>query len=166
MRIALVLSTLSLLLACQSGPPAAPRTATLVLNRPLPVGAERTAVEVQAGEVHDGSGIDRYRPYCRFELARLADTARQIAPGRYPILRQYETVPAARAPQALRYASLMSVSDDPSYYVFATVFELASNTAALARLTCQHWELPAPNLPRHLTADEMRAALGAIAQLE
>lgn len=165
MRSAIAVLISSLLLACQSAP-TAPRSVALVLNRPLPVAAERAAVDIQAGEVREGARIDRYRPYCRFELARLANSAREIAPGRYPVLRQYETVPAARAPRALRYASLVSVSGDPSYYVFATVFELASNNAGLSRLTCQHWELPAPNPPRHLTPDEIRAALGAIAHLE
>lgn len=166
MRLILALVASSLLLACQSAPTAAPRIAALVLNQPLTVAADRAAVDIQAGEAHDGGRIDRYRPYCRFELARLANTPREIAPGRYPVLRQYETVPAARAPRGLRYVSFISVSDDPSYYVFATVFELASNNAGLSRLTCQHWELPGPNPPRHLTADEIRGALGGIARLE
>lgn len=165
MRRALALLTISILFGCQSAPTRAPRVATLVLSKPLTVPPERAAVEVQAGEPRDGR-IDPYRPYCRFELARLADGTRQIAPGRYPILRQYESVPAAAAPSGLRYANFTAAAGDPSYYVFATVFELASNNAGLSRLTCQHWELPAPNPPRHLTAHEISRALGAIARLE
>lgn len=165
MRRALALLTIFILFGCQSAPTTTP-VAALVLSEPLTVPAQRAAVEVQAGVVRDGGRTDRYRPYCRFELARLANGAREIAPGRYPVLRQYKTVPAAHAPRGLRYASFMSASGDPSYYVFATVFELASNNAGLARLTCQHWELPAPNSPRHLTPDEIDRALGAIARLE
>ena len=155
-----------LLLGCQSAPTTSPRVAALVLSTPLSVPAERAAVEIQAGEVKDGGRIDDYRPYCRFELDRLADAARRIPPGRYPILRQYQAVPAAQAPQGLRYARLIAASGDPSYYVFATVYELAPNTAGLSRLTCQHWEVPVPNPPRHLNRDEIDSTLGAIARLE
>ena len=165
MRRALALFTFSILFGCQSAPPPTPRLAALVLKNSLTVPPERAAVEVQAGEQRDGH-VDPYRPYCRFELARLADRAREIAPGRYPILRQYESVPAAAAPSGFRYANFVTTAGDPSYYVFATVFELASNNAGLSRLTCQHWELPSPNPPRHLTPDEISRALGAIARLE
>ena len=165
-RRASLLVIFSVLLGCQSTPTATSPIATLVLNERLSVPADRAAVAVQAGDVMDGNRVDRYRPYCRFELTRLSDAPRQIAPGRFPIVRQYETVPAARAPKWLQYAGLMSASGDPSYLVFATVFELASNDAGLARLTCQHWEVPTPNPPRHLTPDEIRSALGAIARLE
>ena len=165
MRHALALLAVSILFGCQSAPAPTPRPAALVLNDRLTVPPERAAVEVQGGELRDGR-VDPYRPYCRFELARLADRAREIAPGRYPILRQYETVPAAVAPSGFRYANFVAASGDPSYYVFATVFELASNNAGLSRLTCQHWELPAPNPPRHLTPGEISRALGAIARLE
>lgn len=165
MRRALALLAISILFGCQSAPAPAPRVAALVLRQPLTVPTARAAIEVQAGELRDGR-IDPYRPYCRFELARLADGAREIAPGRYPILRQYESVPAAAAPTGFRYANFTPAADDPSYYVFATVFELAANNAGLSRLACQHWELPAPNPPRHLTPNEISGALGAIARLE
>lgn len=156
----------SVLLGCQSAPTVAPRATALVLNERLRVPAERAAVNVQAGDVMDGNCIDRYRPYCRFELAHLSDAGREIAPGRFAIVRQYETVPAAQAPRGLLYANFMSASGGPSYLVFATVFELAANNAGLSRLTCQHWEVPGPNPPRYLTGDEIRGALGAIARLE
>lgn len=110
MRRALALLTISLLLGCQSAPTSAPRVVALVLSRPLIVPPARAAVEVQAGELRDGR-IDPYRPYCRFELARLADVGREIAPGRYPILRQYKSVPAAAAPSGLRHANLMAAAD-------------------------------------------------------
>ena len=165
MRRAFAFLTISILFGCQSAGAPTPRVAALVLSKPLTVPAERAAVEVQAGEPRDGR-VDPYRPYCRFELARLTNSAREIAPGRYPILRQYESVPAAGAPSGLSYANFTAATGDPSYYVFATVFELASNNAGLSRLTCQHWELAVPNPPRHLTPDEISRALGAIARLE
>lgn len=163
---ALPLLILGALFGCQSTPTAAPRVTALVLHERLTVSADRAAVTVQAGEVKNGNGLDRYRAYCRFELTRLSDTAREIVPRRFKILRQYETVPAARAPQGLQYARLIPTSGDPSYFVFATVFELTPNEAGLSGLTCQHWEVPTPNPPRHLTADEIGSALGAIAHLE
>ena len=156
----------SCLLGCQSAPLPAPRATSLVLSQPLTVPADRAALEIQAGEVKDGARIDRYRPYCRFELAQLAGMARTIAPGRYSVVREYETVPAARAPRGLQFARWVRTSGDPSYFVFATVFELAANDAGLSRLSCRHWEPPAPNRPRHLTQDEIRTALGTLARLE
>ena len=166
LRHASLLVIFSVLLGCQSTPTATSPIATLVLNERLTVPADRAAVAVQAGDVMDGNRVDRYRPYCRFELTHLSGAARQIAPRRFAIVRRYETVPAARAPQGLRYAGLMSASGDPSYLVFATVFELAANDAGLSRLSCQHWEVPTPNPPRHLTQDEISSALGTLARLE
>ena len=166
MRSALVPSMLAVLLGCQSIPPATPRPAALVLNHGVTVPAGRAAVDIQAGELRQGDSVDRYRPYCRLELARLADTARDIRAGRYTILRQYQAMPAARTPGALRHVSLTAASGDPSYYVFATVFDIAPNEAGVSRLSCQHWEVPTPNPPRHLTPAEIDSALGAIARLE
>lgn len=155
-----------LLAGCQSAPRATHPAATLVLLQALTVPADRAAVEIQAGRAIAGAHIDRYRPYCRFELAQRADTARTLAPGAYRIDRRYETVPAARAARGLLPARWVTASGDASYLVFATVFALAPNAAGLARLTCQHWELPTPNTPRHLTPAEIGHALGAVARIE
>jgi hypothetical protein len=60
-----------------------PVGSTLVIKKPIKVPGGATRIFLQRGELFRKADFDRYYPSCSLELRKLADTAREIQPGRF-----------------------------------------------------------------------------------
>jgi hypothetical protein len=137
--------------------------AELVLNQKLDIRPEHVSVYLQYGKLTGTPGIDRFRPYCKFEIYTMADSWRSVEPDTFRITRVEdgtEMVGIERMPMA----SLSLATDMPATVTYATSLYLESpRQPDVYRLTCMHWD--DYNRTRYLSISEMRSALGEVFSL-
>ncbi len=146
-----------------------PAGSQLRLNQPLQIAPESVSVFMQHGRLIAEPLIDRYQPYCKFELYSMSETARRVAPDSFVVEKVVDetelTTQSPPDPAAGLLAGLMLVSDTPSIYTYATHLYLHSEIQPdVYRLSCMHWEDVQDD--NYLTVAQMREAMGDILTLE
>ncbi len=178
LRTAAVLLCALLLGACQTtaqrGPDSPwyppPVGSTLTLKVPLTIPPEQVSLYFQDGKLLRGSGRDQFRPWCKFEHRLRVPEPIEVLPDTFTVTRverRIDQVLGMPAPApAFRRVFLHLEDDSPSHLTYATRLYLSSpRQPDVLRLTCGHWEDGTPS-SRHLTLNEMRAALGESFSLE
>lgn len=146
-----------------------PAGSVLHLNQPLQIAPESVSVFIQQGKLIAEPLIDRYQPYCKFELYAMSEAARQVAPDSFVIEKVVDeielTTQLQTRPAAALLAGLMLVSDTPSIYTYTTHLYLHSEIQPdVYRLSCMHWEDVQDD--NFLTVTQLREAMGTLLTLE
>ncbi len=145
-----------------------PAGSVLRLNQPLRIAPESVSLFMQHGSLIAEPLIDRYQPYCKFELYAMSEAARRVAPDAFVIEKavdETELTTQLTRPAAGLLAGLMLVSDAPSIYTYTTHLYLHSEIQPeVYRLSCMHWEDVQDD--NYLTVAQMREAMGALFTLE
>jgi hypothetical protein len=134
------------------------------LNRALQIPAAAATVRLQYGRIVPRNSVQEYDPFCVVELNTVRDEAQTLQPGRFEVwrvTRSVSTIAAAASP--FIKAALVVDNSQPSFLYFKTEFRLRDAAQPdLRSMTCM-WDQMAPGnrpLMRHLTLDELRAAVG------
>ena len=169
MVLRLTFIALYLLTACSTDPVrdqnsplyTLPVGSTLELHQPLAIQPHRARTFIQYGKITDEKSIDKYYPYCEFEINTLNEEVQLIQPDTFEIYRVNDSDHEAN--RYFLYASLSIVySDDgPLILGFATEFYLQSDRQPQVRkLICLHWDDPVQG--KYLQLTDIRKALGNI----
>jgi hypothetical protein len=176
-RFLFILMTSALLSACQIPlqPDAdspfyqIPRGATLVLNRDITIPAGTVRVIYQNGrEVY---APDQYEPFCKFEILPLKDEPQQVKADEFLIYRSGRgegalLVGLETLPRYARAGVIWLDNDPPSPRIYGTYLFLRSEQQPdVYRLLCGYLQDPA-DVPRHLTINQIRTALGGTFTLQ
>lgn len=154
----------------QSNDPASPHYAyatgwAMTLHKPLTIPAESATVRLQYGGIVPRNSVQEHDPFCVVELDTVREVPQTLAPGRFEVWRVTRSVSPISAARRAPIGRVHFVDDDgePSFLYFMTAFRLRDPAQpALRGMTCA-WNQMAPGnraLMRHLTLDEIRAALG------
>lgn len=144
---------------------AVPTGSTLQLNTTLEIMPEQVSVYMQNGKVVAEDVIDRYYPYCKFEIYSIDDSRRQVEPDRFTIRRVVDEMEETAALATQQFASLNLVSNGPIVYTYVTNMYLHSdNQPDVYRMACMHWESVLDD--NYLTAEQMRTAMGDLFTLK
>lgn len=137
-----------------------PVGSTLELHQSLSIQPHRARSFIQYGKVTDEKSIDRYYPYCEFEISTLSEQPQIIKPDRFEIYKVNDNDHEAN--RYFLYAAIsLSYSDGPVILGFATEFYLRSEIQPQVRkLICLHWD--EPGLGKYLKLPEIRKSLGNI----
>ena len=142
-----------------------PPGTVLTLNTPLQVAPHAARVSIQEGKA---GRIDRFYPYCRFELAAVSRAEHTIMPGDYTIVdsgvgRGFH----ARNGDELMYtaAPFRRGGNQPSHVTFTTFFYFdRESPSELYRLSCARlgdWYESA-----YVTVKDAQATLGPVATFQ
>ncbi len=138
---------------------------TLQLQRELHVLPGQVSVWFQHGNVVAEPLLDRYQPYCKFEIRTMAEYARQLEADTFIIRRAVDEIENTTSLSGMRLASQLMVADGPSVYTYVTHLYLYSpQQPDVLRLSCMHWEDVQDD--NFLTVAQMREALGEWLSLE
>ncbi|SDF50336.1 hypothetical protein SAMN05216241_101297 [Limimonas halophila] len=171
-RAAAICALAALLAACARAPDRPPPLAagaTLILEKAVSVPAGRRFVWLQKGEVKLRRHV-RLSPYCQLHLRGSADTAREIAPGRFTVAWLREDFQAAAAPDGMQLAGIGfgdggGVGGDPLSISNELVMGLeAEAQPKVDRLICGQHQAVGPYLPP--TVEQINAALGGYGRLD
>ncbi len=134
------------------------------LRRPLTIEPDAATVRLQYGRIVPRNGVQEHDPFCVVELDAVRAEAQALQPGRFEVWRVTRSIStiAALASPFVRTA-LVAHDGGPSLLYFKTEFRLRDAAQpSLRGMTCM-WNQMAPGnmgLMRHLTLDEIRAAVG------
>lgn len=168
--IVLLFTALAWLGGCATSaePPSAPEAGRLTLRQALAIPPGAATVRLQYGKIVAFNAVQEHDPFCVFEIETVAPGEQRVNPAGYAItriVRSVETIAGAPAPRPVRVA----FNDDggPSHIYFKTTFRLRDPVGQARALTCMSNQF-APGIPimRHLTAAEIRQALGDFITLE
>lgn len=141
----------------------------LSLLAPLLVPAESASARLQYGHAVPPRAVRDYDPFCILELNTLGDSPQTVAPDTFTITRISQQIEPIAASEARPRAVVLLGDELPTLLYYKTRLVLHSPRQPRVRmLTC----LSNQNMPgvypfmRHLTLEEMRAALGADFRLE
>lgn len=138
-----------------------PEGSSLTLNRSVIILPEQVSVYMQDGRLIELALIDRYQPYCKFEVYRIAETSRDVKPDRFTITRVVEDTEMTSAFPMPPVASFGFASGIPAVYTYSTYFSLHSDKQPdVFRMTCMHWESIIDD--HYLTVPQMREAMGEL----
>jgi hypothetical protein len=136
----------------------------LRLERALEIPPGAATVRLQYGRIVPRNGVQEHDPFCVVELTTVRSTPQILQPGRFEVwrvTRSIETVAVAASP--FLKTGLLGYDSAPSFLYYKTRFHLRDPAQPkLLNMTCL-WDQMAPgNRPfmRHLTLDEIRAAVG------
>ena len=134
------------------------------LARALEIPPGAATVRLQYGRIVPRNGVQEHDPFCVVELTTVRPGPQILQPGRFEVwrvTRSIDTVAAAAAP--FIKTGMMGHDTVPSRLYYKTRFHLRDpGQPNLLDMTCL-WDPTAPgNRPfmRHLTLDEIRAAVG------
>jgi hypothetical protein len=165
---------LLLLAGCAGAPTHGIDRGRLVLLTALTIPPESATLRLQYGKPVARNAVQEQDPFCVFEINTVSDSPQTVHPDTFRVTRIGHGIDTiADAASALPYPAPIKVglSNDhrPSHIYYKTLFWLHSEQQAGVRLlTCMSNQ----NLPgvypfmRHLTLQEIRAALGADFRLE
>lgn len=135
---------------------------TVELSRPLTIPADAATVRLQYGEVVPANSVQEHDPFCVIELETVRPHPQTLQAGRFEVLRvtrSVNPVAAAGAPQAVA----LFFDGSPTFLYYITEFRLRDPAQPTLRGMRCAWNQMAPgnrSLMRHLTLDEIHAALG------
>lgn len=139
---------------------------TISLNRPLEIAPEKASVYMQWGKVMNFNALERYQPYCKFEIKTIKRQAQTVNADQFNIVRAIRDREMVGAiPQTV--ASLYNIlsDDSPTAAIYSTeLFLYSERQPDVLRITCSHWEDPAD--ATHLTVNQIQAAMGSILTLQ
>ena len=142
-----------------------PAGSQLILHEDLTIPAGRASVYIQGDPAPAIRGVYSFEPYCIFEMYHVKDTPQYVRAGTFTI-RKVQREDYSAAAYGVQRARFLFSDGGPNYLVYATVMRLESKEQPeVYRLTCQHWEVP-PQMPHHLTINQIRAALGKLLTLK
>lgn len=181
-RLAAAAVAVSLAAACQTAARyqgdesspyfAVPAGSRLVLNQPLSFQPGQVSVHVQNGQVIPITAVQKYDPFCKFELYGRPEAARTVAPGDMTVTRtrqhrQDGTFSRLQGVQlagvSLRVLAQAGGEPDggPPLWSFLTHMDLRSATQPdVFRLTCLRWAYP--GMAEHVTIEEIRRTLAPL----
>jgi hypothetical protein len=140
-----------------------PEGSTLVLNRDITIRAGTVRTLYQGGrEVY---APNQWEPFCKFEILTLKDEPQQVKADEFVIYRSGRgedtlLVGLETLPRYARAGILFFDDDQPSPHIYGTYLFLRSPAQPdVYRLLCGHLQDSA-SVPRHLTINQIRAALG------
>lgn len=148
---------------------AVPAGSRLALHNEISFGPDQVGVYIQNGRVLPLKQVQRYHPFCKFELYHRRDHARTVAPDRMTItkvLQQYMQDPYTQARGVLHarlsFSGIAGMGDSskggPVIQSFVTRMDLRSEKQPdVYRLTCAHWTYAGTDRP--LTIAEIRRTL-------
>lgn len=145
---------------------AVPAGSRLTLHQAIPFPPERVSVYIQNGRVLPLEEVQRYHPFCKFELYDRRDQARTVAPDRITITKVLQQPLPDAYTQAgpillvrLPLAQMGNGRDGgPVIQSFITRMDLRSESQPeVYRLTCAHWTYSGTDRP--LTIREIRRTL-------
>lgn len=141
-----------------------PAGSTLVLNTSLTIAPDHVSVYFQDGSQLDEQLLERYRPYCKFEIRTMQEYARQVQADSFLIESVYDSIEQVSL-DGVRYARLWHASDMPAVYTYTTYLELVSpRQPDVLRMSCMHWESVLDD--NFLSIEQMRRAMGDVFTLE
>lgn len=145
-----------------------PEGTELVLNRPLTIQPNEVSTYIQFGLVMPYSDVERYEPYCKFELRQLQSVAREVQPDTFQVSEVERDWYLVQHRMPFRLAGLRVGGDEdaggPAFRVSSTMMWLRSTAQPDAlRMTCEYWDDVTE--ARHLTIEEIRSALGDVFDL-
>jgi len=146
-----------------------PPVGTLVdLHQALTVPPPAARLFVQRGELTSSGGHDQYYPSCNFELEKISEQPQVIEPGRFSVVRVWgqQGDYVQQLPGRQAGALLADNQDAGSTMVIHQVhMRLASKQQPDVRNLSCRGGLDDPWLARPPSVDEMREALGEIADI-
>jgi len=179
MRIVVAVGLAALLSACQTASYqgdenspyyVVPAGSRLVLNQKLSVEPDQVGVYVQHGKIMKFTDVDKYAPFCKFELSKRVDQARTVDPDEIEIIKaiqdpKYHTFARAglrqTTPQKVRFLAQGGAFDSggPSLQSFTVQMDLRSSSQPdIFRMTCGRWSTY-PSTYEHLSIAEIRRTL-------
>ena len=137
----------------------------LTLNRPLAIGPGEASARLQYGRVVPRNGVQEVDPYCILEIDTVSDRPQEVAPERFTVTTiRLREESFGGMPTFPWHAMGRGLGRDhgPSQIYFITEFTLrAARQTGIRKLACQSDQGAAGvGIPRHLTAAEIRQALG------
>ena len=173
-NLATLICITSLTLACAVGPQdpehspyyKIPVASSLVLHRDLSIPANQAAVFIQNGEVKNFKDIDKYYPYCKFEVRTIMQNNQTIKADTFIIHRSTTDETIVQKPQSVfRRVSMDDGGGGPSFIeMFRIMYLRSEQQPDVLRLSCGHRAI-SPNYD-HLTVSEVRQALGKLMTLK
>ena len=141
-----------------------PVASSLVLHNDIIIPADKAAVFIQNGEVKTFRDIDKYYPYCKFEIRTIKETNQIIKADTFIIHRSTTDETIVQKPQSM----FRRVSEDggggPSFIeMFRVMYLRSEQQPDVLRLSCGHRAI-SPHYV-HLTVSEVRKALGKLMTL-
>lgn len=149
-----------------------PAGSRLVLNQPLSFQSDQVSLYVQNGRILRAPSVNKYYPFCKFELYRRVQAARTINPDEIIVTHaeqqwldntflRLEGVHFAQLSMGLPAQFGGSEDSGPSLASFITRMDLRSDTQPdVYRMTCLRWALP--KYPEYLSIDEIRGTLSPL----
>lgn len=130
----------------------------LQLHQSIPIEPHRARAFIQYGRITHEKLINRYYPYCEFEISTLSDAIQTVQPDRFEV---YKVIDDEH--HVNRYFMTArrdySFNDGPTILGFASEYFLRSEQQPQVRkLICLHWDEPAYG--EYLSLTEIRKALG------
>jgi len=137
-----------------------PEGSTLELHQAISFPPHLARVFMQNGKLSAEKSIDKYHPYCEFEITTLSNDIQLIKPDQFEIYKAIDNEHEVN--RYFMFASLfMSSVDGPIILGYASEFYLRSQKQPQVRLmTCLRWDDPGPR--RYLSLTDIRQALGNI----
>jgi hypothetical protein len=164
-----------LLLAGCAGQPATstdPDLGRLVLLTTLTIPPDSATLRLQHGRPVARNEVHEQDPFCVFEIDTVSDSPQTVRPDSFRVTRighSIDTIASAALPYPVAIKVGRFSDDLPSQIYYKTLFRLHSEQQpGVRQLTCMSNQ----NMPgvypfmRHLTLQEIRAALGADFRLE
>lgn len=177
MRSLLPLIAIAVLAGCASpgkyGPDSPyygyPGGGRFILHQPLEIEADAATVRLQFGKVVARNAVQEEEPHCIFEINTVRDQPQRVAPDSFEItgvrrsITTFSGMPALFGPMRVGFDR----DGSPSHIYYKTEFMLRSDRQPDVRaMTCQSNQMaPGIAIMRHLTAAEIRQALGQVFSL-
>jgi hypothetical protein len=168
----ILLSACSALLAENTASEMVPDGSHLIVNQLVVIPTNKARVYIQHGKVIAENQRDQYKPYCWFQSWKVLDVPQEIKPDTFKIKssRRYEEMVHKASPLLLAasthtqntiqlsLASVTAIEQNTVLYIHS------ENHPDIRELVCGYWDDPVDD--RHLTLQEIRAALGDVVQLK
>lgn len=139
----------------------------LNLNQEITVPGGQVGVYLQNGRVINATELNRYLPFCKFELYDMSHAARVVKPDDILVIHSEQQelgwgfASAAPVVVAANGWNVAGLESGPSLQSYVKRMDLRSDKQPdIFRLSCGMWGYPSDL--RHVTIAEMRAALGDV----
>lgn len=142
-----------------------PAGSVLQLNQDVEILPNQVSLFVQHGQRMAEILLDRYQPYCKFEIYTRSDKPRVIRADRFVIERVVDEMESTTRRGDVMLAALKMVSDSPVVFTYTTHMYLHSESQPdVYRMSCMHWESVMDD--DYLTVPQMREAMGKMFTLQ
>ena len=177
MRIVAVAGLVAVLAACQTASYQGdenspyyvmPVGSRLTLTREVRIDPDQVAVYIQYGKVLSFRDVQKYDPFCKFELYHRIESARTVKPDEINVVRAVQIESWRFTPtSAMRLAQSGGMdSGGPSIIFYTVRMDLQSTKQPeIYRMTCGRWSMY-PGRYEHVSIAEIRRALNPVFTLQ